>query len=43
MYWKKKDGYVERPKHTSQIQMLEDRKYYKKPDIAYLSDLIDEL
>ena len=38
MYWTKRKGYVEAPKHVSLNQYVHDRKYYAKEDILLLND-----
>lgn len=37
-FWKLREGYVENPKFTSQVEFLEDRKYWKKKEDLYLSE-----
>ena len=37
-FWKLREGYVEHPKHASQLEYLEEIKYWKKPEELLLSD-----
>ena len=37
-YWKKREGYVDQPKNTSQKQFLQDRKIWAKNDELFISD-----
>lgn len=42
-FWKLKEGYVENPKFQSQVDLLENYKYWKKPEDLLLSEHKDEI
>ena len=37
-FWKLQEGYVENPKHISQVEYLEEIKYWKKPEELLLNE-----
>ena len=37
-FWKLREGYVENPKHKSQLEYLQEIKYWKKPEELLLSE-----
>ena len=37
-FWKLREGYVENPKHKSQLEYLEEIKYWKKPEELLLNE-----
>lgn len=37
-YWKHKEGYVEKPKYQSQVEYLENMKFWKKPEELLISE-----
>lgn len=37
-FWKLREGYVENPKHSSQLEYLEEIKYWKKPEELLLNE-----
>jgi hypothetical protein len=42
-YWKFKDDWVENPKYRSQVQLLEDHKFYKKQEDLKVKDHTDDV
>lgn len=42
-FWKLKDGYVDKPTFQSQVDLLENHKFWKKPEELLLSEHKDEI